>query len=76
MDQAEVDGFVRHCREEQERLRQELAPYESGSMRVRRGPMGGLMEDFTAERIEQIKREIANLDFAIQRATTELGGPR
>jgi hypothetical protein len=76
MDKSAGDAFVEQCRDEQQRLREELAPYEAGTMRVSRGPLGGPWEEFTAERIETIKREIASLQVAIDFAVAQLGAKR
>ena len=49
-------------REEQDELREELRPYEAGTLRVHEGPSGGKLVDITNKRIKQIKAEIASLE--------------
>jgi hypothetical protein len=65
--------FIKNLRKEQDALRAELEPYESGTMRIARGPMGGPMQDFTAERISAIKGEIASLQRTIDHVIAEQG---
>jgi hypothetical protein len=61
MDSSIWYAFIKGLRADQDKLLAELVPYESATMHVSRGQLGGPMQDFTAERIATIKGEIASL---------------
>lgn len=48
-------------------LKNELAPYETGTMQVAKRPYGGEWVDITQERIAQIKREIASIENTLKK---------
>ncbi len=60
-------SFIDGLRLDQAKLRDELRPYEAGTMRVGRGPPNGPMEDFTDERIATIKGEIESIEKTVRR---------
>jgi predicted transcriptional regulator len=67
------DAFVKELRSRQQKLREELRPYEDGTMRVWRGPRGATPTDITDERISTIKGEIASLQRTIDQVIAEQG---
>lgn len=71
MDRTIWYEFVKSLRADQDRLRAELEPYETGKMRVRTRPPGGVWGDTTEATITQIKGEIASLQRTIDRVTAE-----
>jgi hypothetical protein len=72
-DPATWYAFIKSLRAEQDELRAELEPYEMGGMRVGEKPPGGAWRDTTAERIAQIKGEIASLQRTIDNVIAEQG---
>jgi hypothetical protein len=73
MARLDWEAFVRGLREEQDELREELRPYEAGTLRVHEGPSGGKLVDFTNKRSKQIKAEIASIQRIIDAAAAERG---
>ena len=73
MDSAVWYAFIKRLWAEQEKLRTELEPYLTKSMRVGIGPPGGPMQDCTDERIATIKGEIASLQRTIDNVIAEQG---
>jgi hypothetical protein len=65
--------FIRELRDRQNNLREELRPYEKGTMRIARGPAGGPMQDITDQRIMTIRGEIASLQRVIDHVIAEQG---
>jgi len=74
MTDGQFKAFVVGLRNEQLALRKEMAPYEEGTMRVFSGPPDGPMVEITAERIRQIKHEIASKERVIEIVTAERRG--
>lgn len=62
---AKNDAFVKHLKQEQQKLRDQLSPLESGSMQIRRRPFGGRWEDMTKTEIGRLKKSIAEYDVLI-----------
>lgn len=58
-------SWATRCRAEQSKLREQLAPLESGSMHIGQRKPGSAWEDITAQRIKEIRGEIASLEAAI-----------
>jgi hypothetical protein len=73
MDSAIWYDFIKGLRAEQDRLRTELEPYETGGMRVGTRPYGGVWGDTTDATIAQIKGEIASLQRTIDKVIAEQG---
>jgi hypothetical protein len=71
MDRAIWYDFITGLRAEQDGLRAELEPYETGKMRVQTRPLGGVWGDTTDATIVQIKDEIASLQRTIGRVIAE-----
>lgn len=74
MTDGQFNAFVSKLQAEQQALRRELAPYEAGKIRVLSGPSGGPKDDITAERIRQIKNEIATKGHMIKILIAERRG--
>jgi hypothetical protein len=72
-DSATWYAFIKSLRADQDRLRAELEPYESGRSQVRTRPYGGEWRDITAETIATMKGEIASLQRTIDNVITEQG---
>jgi hypothetical protein len=62
-----MEAFLDHLREMIVALKKELAPYESGTLRVAQRPPNGEWVDITEERVAQIKREIASVENTLKR---------
>jgi hypothetical protein len=71
MDRAIWYDFIKGLRAEQDRLRAELEPYETGGWRVGTRPYGGVWGDTTDTTIAQIKDEIASLQRTIDNVIVE-----
>jgi len=63
--------FFKWCRQEIADCQGLLERYESGSMRLRRGPAGGPLEDITEAEIAKLKIEISNLSAFLERHSLE-----
>lgn len=73
MDRTIWYDFIKGLRAEQDRLRAELEPYETGGRRERTRPYGGEWGDTTDATIAQIKGEIASLQRTIDNVIAEQG---
>jgi hypothetical protein len=73
MDSAIWYNFIKRLRAEQDKLRTELEPYESGGMRVGTRPYGGEWRDTTDETIRTMKGEIASLQKTIDSVIVDQG---
>ena len=60
------DAFLKSLRADQDRLRDEMQPYESGGYRLLRRSPTGELQDITDQRIAQIRREIDSIESAIK----------
>ena len=64
------DEFIQQCRAEQKRLHDELRSYEPlGVMRLWTGRSPDRLREVTAERVDEIQREIARIEATVKFAT-------
>ena len=61
-----IAQFVAACRTEKGRLVQELRPLENGIMHIGARGTDGVWRDITAQRMDQIKAEIASIERTIR----------
>ena len=73
MEQDSFEAFLKALRTDQDRLREDMRPYESGGyLLLRRAPTGEL-QDVTDQYVAKIKRDIDSIDGAIEFVMAQQG---
>jgi hypothetical protein len=73
MEQDSFEAFLKALRTDQDRLREDMRPYESaGYLLLRRAPTGEL-QDVTDQYVAKIKRDIDSIDGAIEFVMAQQG---